>query len=302
MRKRSSCRALARGARQPARTYCARNARPACRTMAVFAARDAHCRWRVRGVRRQVRCRQCRCRCRCRRHCAGTASPVRRRSTRRFASPTTPSPPDSFVLALKFRGRLALAGCLAALLAERVHSTRIALPDVIAPIPLSSRRLVERGYNPGLGNRASVRAPHTPPRHGAPADPHARHRSRRPNCRARSAREYAPCLRGRAAGRGTRPARRHRRRRDDLGRDPRRRRACLEIRGGRARHGVRGPAHTVTYAMTLKRREDNDAAAIPANGRQPPCASSPHHPAAFDGFRQTLLPDPDHVQRRIGSP
>jgi ComF family protein len=56
-------------------------------------------------------------------------------------------PVDAFVLALKFHGRLALAGCLAAALARRTLSSDLALPDVIAPVPLSSHRLAKRGYN-----------------------------------------------------------------------------------------------------------------------------------------------------------
>jgi ComF family protein len=57
------------------------------------------------------------------------------------------APADAFVLALKFHRRLALAGCLASTLARRALAAGIVLPDVIAPVPLSSRRLASRGYN-----------------------------------------------------------------------------------------------------------------------------------------------------------
>jgi ComF family protein len=57
------------------------------------------------------------------------------------------APADDFVLALKFHRRLALAGCLASMLARRTLSSGIQLPDLIAPVPLSSRRLATRGYN-----------------------------------------------------------------------------------------------------------------------------------------------------------
>jgi ComF family protein len=57
------------------------------------------------------------------------------------------APADAFVLGLKFHRRLALAGCLASMLARRVLTTGVALPDLITPVPLSSRRLATRGYN-----------------------------------------------------------------------------------------------------------------------------------------------------------
>ena len=53
-------------------------------------------------------------------------------------------PADALVQALKFRGELALAPLLAALLAERVRTERV---DCIVPVPLSPERLRRRGYN-----------------------------------------------------------------------------------------------------------------------------------------------------------
>jgi ComF family protein len=56
-------------------------------------------------------------------------------------------PADAFVIALKFHRQLALAGCLASTLARRALAAGIVLPDLVAPVPLSSRRLAGRGYN-----------------------------------------------------------------------------------------------------------------------------------------------------------
>lgn len=53
-------------------------------------------------------------------------------------------PADVLVHALKFRGELALAPLLSSLLKERISPREI---DCIVPVPLSSERLRERGYN-----------------------------------------------------------------------------------------------------------------------------------------------------------
>lgn len=53
-------------------------------------------------------------------------------------------PADVLVQALKFRGELALAGLLASVLAKRIPAEKI---DFIVPVPLSPKRLAERGYN-----------------------------------------------------------------------------------------------------------------------------------------------------------
>lgn len=53
-------------------------------------------------------------------------------------------PADALVHALKFRGELALAPLLASLLTERIREDRV---DHVVPVPLSARRLRERGYN-----------------------------------------------------------------------------------------------------------------------------------------------------------
>jgi ComF family protein len=53
-------------------------------------------------------------------------------------------PADALVQALKFRGELALAPRLAALLAERLRGARV---DLLVPVPLSAERVRRRGYN-----------------------------------------------------------------------------------------------------------------------------------------------------------
>lgn len=53
-------------------------------------------------------------------------------------------PADALVHALKFRGELALARLLGKLLLEKIPSRDV---DCVIPVPLSGRRLRERGYN-----------------------------------------------------------------------------------------------------------------------------------------------------------
>uniref|UniRef100_UPI003F828255 phosphoribosyltransferase family protein n=1 Tax=Cupriavidus ulmosensis TaxID=3065913 RepID=UPI003F828255 len=77
-------------------------------------------------------------------------------------------PQDGLVLALKFGGVLPLADWLAGELARRwlaeSGTSGLALPDVLAPIPLSAQRLAERGFNQSweiarpLARRLGVRA------------------------------------------------------------------------------------------------------------------------------------------------
>ncbi|MCY0857588.1 ComF family protein [Cupriavidus sp. D39] len=77
-------------------------------------------------------------------------------------------PQDGLVLALKFGGVLPLADWLAGELARRWQAesgtSGVALPDVLAPIPLSAQRLAERGFNQSweiarpLARRLGVRA------------------------------------------------------------------------------------------------------------------------------------------------
>jgi ComF family protein len=57
-------------------------------------------------------------------------------------------PTDVLIQALKFRGELALAPFLAKLLEQRLDAVR--RMDFIVPVPLSDRRLRERGYNQAL--------------------------------------------------------------------------------------------------------------------------------------------------------
>jgi ComF family protein len=54
-------------------------------------------------------------------------------------------PADALVHALKFRGELAIAGLLGQMLLDRIVPGEI---DCAIPVPLSARRLRERGYNP----------------------------------------------------------------------------------------------------------------------------------------------------------
>ncbi|MDF3886154.1 ComF family protein [Cupriavidus basilensis] len=78
------------------------------------------------------------------------------------------SPQDGTVLALKFGGVLPLADWLASELASRWQAASatcgLTPPDVLAPIPLSPRRLAERGFNQSweiarpLARRLGVRA------------------------------------------------------------------------------------------------------------------------------------------------
>jgi ComF family protein len=53
-------------------------------------------------------------------------------------------PADTLVHAFKFRGELALAPLLAAMLAARLSGERV---DLVLPVPLSPQRLRARGYN-----------------------------------------------------------------------------------------------------------------------------------------------------------
>jgi ComF family protein len=56
-------------------------------------------------------------------------------------------PWDRLVADFKFHGRAELAGVLARALTAAVRSDGAVLPDCVLPVPMSSRRLAERGYN-----------------------------------------------------------------------------------------------------------------------------------------------------------
>jgi len=56
-------------------------------------------------------------------------------------------PWDALIGAFKFRGRAELAGLLAARLVAAVRASALAPPALVLPVPLSPRRLAERGYN-----------------------------------------------------------------------------------------------------------------------------------------------------------
>ncbi|HWM41055.1 MAG TPA: ComF family protein [Burkholderiales bacterium] len=87
-------------------------------------------------------------------------------------------PADTLVHALKFRGELALAGLLGAMLCAKISSHEI---DCAIPVPLSAGRLRERGYNHAaeiarhvapakLDLGLCVRSRDTPPQMGLPYD------------------------------------------------------------------------------------------------------------------------------------
>ncbi len=59
-------------------------------------------------------------------------------------------PLDGLVSRFKFSGDLATGRTLATLFAERLRTESIALPDLLLPIPLHTRRLRERGYDQAL--------------------------------------------------------------------------------------------------------------------------------------------------------
>lgn len=73
-----------------------------------------------------------------------------------FAALAYEFPADALVQALKFRGELALAPVLGALLAARLP--RGARPDYVLPVPLSAARLRERGFNQALEIARAVAA------------------------------------------------------------------------------------------------------------------------------------------------
>lgn len=61
------------------------------------------------------------------------------------------TPVDQLVLQLKFGGRLALAPWCAHVLRDvLLEQPQFSLPDVLCPVPLGPRRLVERGFNQSL--------------------------------------------------------------------------------------------------------------------------------------------------------
>ncbi|WP_426173451.1 ComF family protein [Massilia sp. TWR1-2-2] len=60
------------------------------------------------------------------------------------------APLDQLVLQLKFGGKLALAPWFAEVLRDAVIDERFLLPQVLCPVPLGPRRLVERGFNQAL--------------------------------------------------------------------------------------------------------------------------------------------------------
>jgi ComF family protein len=57
------------------------------------------------------------------------------------------APLDTLALDLKFHARLATADEFARQLQAAFEATNAAAPDVVAPVPLSARRLRQRGYN-----------------------------------------------------------------------------------------------------------------------------------------------------------
>jgi ComF family protein len=74
------------------------------------------------------------------------------------------APLDTLAVDLKFRGRLAAGATFARHLHAAFEDSDVPLPDVIAPVPLSAKRLIARGYNQAwaiarpLAKRLRVRA------------------------------------------------------------------------------------------------------------------------------------------------
>lgn len=68
-------------------------------------------------------------------------------------------PADTLIHALKFRGELALAPLLSEMLLGRIPASERA--DLVLPVPLSPRRLRERGYNQSaeIARHLAARAP-----------------------------------------------------------------------------------------------------------------------------------------------
>lgn len=64
-----------------------------------------------------------------------------------FALADYRAPLDTLALDLKFHARLETAGDIARHLQAAFEASDLALPDLIAPVPLSRRRLFARGYN-----------------------------------------------------------------------------------------------------------------------------------------------------------
>jgi len=61
------------------------------------------------------------------------------------------APLDQLVVSLKFGGRLALAPMFASMMRDALlRSPGISLPTVLAPVPLGSARLTQRGFNQAL--------------------------------------------------------------------------------------------------------------------------------------------------------
>jgi ComF family protein len=57
------------------------------------------------------------------------------------------APLDTLALDLKFRARLGTGNAFARHLQSRFEDSDLPMPDVIAPVPLSRKRLISRGYN-----------------------------------------------------------------------------------------------------------------------------------------------------------
>ena len=61
------------------------------------------------------------------------------------------APLDQLVTALKFGGKLALAPLFARLMRDALlHAPQAPLPDLLLPVPLGERRLMQRGFNQAL--------------------------------------------------------------------------------------------------------------------------------------------------------
>lgn len=70
-------------------------------------------------------------------------------------------PWDALIGAFKFEGRPELSGPLADRLVAALQATSAPLPDLVLPVPLSPRRLAQRGYNQAweVARRVAARLP-----------------------------------------------------------------------------------------------------------------------------------------------
>jgi len=60
------------------------------------------------------------------------------------------SPVDHLIKKMKYHNQLEIAELLGKLLVEKLHSSKVELPEQIIPVPLHKTRLEQRGYNQAI--------------------------------------------------------------------------------------------------------------------------------------------------------